>query len=117
MREIQKIVQLFDDLQKGECWAGMNMQQALSGVDAATAAYKRKENGNSISVLKDNSILKNYILFSNTEIPGARSFKERKHPAAGSITQNTPNKTVPLCLGVKNKHTKAQRHGFKSLII
>lgn len=48
MREIQKIVQLFDDLQKGECWAGMNMQQALSGVDAETAAYKRKENGNSI---------------------------------------------------------------------
>lgn len=48
MREIQKMVQLFDDLQKGDCWAGMNMQQALSGVDAATAAYKRKENGNSI---------------------------------------------------------------------
>ncbi len=48
MREMQKIVQLFDDLQQGECWVGLNMQQALSGIDAATAAYKRNENGNNI---------------------------------------------------------------------
>lgn len=50
MREIQKIVQLFDDLQKGECWAGVNMQQALSGVDAGMAAYKRNGNGNGNSI-------------------------------------------------------------------
>jgi len=48
MSELQKIIQLFDELQQGECWIGLNMQQALAGVDAATAAHKRKESGNNI---------------------------------------------------------------------
>ena len=48
MPELQKIVQLFDDLQKGDCWIGLNMQDALAGVDAGTACNKRKESGNNI---------------------------------------------------------------------
>jgi len=48
MSEKQKIIQLFDELQQGDCWIGVNMQQALAGVDAATAVYKRKESGNNI---------------------------------------------------------------------
>lgn len=48
MTELQKIVQLFTDLQKGDCWIGLNLQDALSSVDAATASYKRTENGNAI---------------------------------------------------------------------
>ncbi len=48
MTELQKIVQLFTDLQKGECWIGLNLQDALSGVNATTASYKRTENGNAI---------------------------------------------------------------------
>lgn len=48
MGELQKIIQLFDDLQHGNCWIGLNMQQALSGIDAGIAAYKPNENRNSI---------------------------------------------------------------------
>jgi hypothetical protein len=48
MSELQKIVQLFTNLQNGECWIGVNMQQALAGVNADTAAYKRIESGNNI---------------------------------------------------------------------
>jgi uncharacterized damage-inducible protein DinB len=48
MPELQKIVQLFTNLQNGECWIGVNMQQALAGINADTAAYKRIESGNNI---------------------------------------------------------------------
>lgn len=46
--EIQKIVQLFDDLQHGECWIGVNMQKVLAGVNAAKAIHKQSVNHNSI---------------------------------------------------------------------
>ena len=48
MREIQRIAQLFADLQQGECWIGLNMQQALAGLDARMAANKHIETRNSI---------------------------------------------------------------------
>jgi uncharacterized damage-inducible protein DinB len=48
MSELQKIIQLFDELQNGDCWIGLNMQQVLSGVDARLAANKPSLNHNSI---------------------------------------------------------------------
>ena len=48
MTELQKIVQLFTDLQNGECWIGVNLQGALAGVNADTAVLKRNETGNNI---------------------------------------------------------------------
>jgi len=48
MTELQKITQLFSDLQKGECWIGLNLKDALTGINAETALYRRNENGNNI---------------------------------------------------------------------
>ena len=48
MTEIQKIVQLFDELQQGDCWIGFNMKDVLTGVDPKTAVYKPDPGGNSI---------------------------------------------------------------------
>ncbi len=48
MTELQKIVQLFTDLQQGECWIGVNLKSALAGVNADTAAFKRNGSGNNI---------------------------------------------------------------------
>lgn len=45
---MEKITQLFNDLQQGDCWIGVNMQQALAGISAQQAARKLGENGNSI---------------------------------------------------------------------
>jgi len=48
MREIQKIGQLFADLQQGDCWVGLNMQQVLKDVTAEKAAIRLHEKGNCI---------------------------------------------------------------------
>ncbi|MES2372814.1 MAG: DinB family protein [Bacteroidota bacterium] len=48
MTEIQKIEQLFNELQQGECWIGLNMQQVLEGVTPEKAAAKFNPDGNSI---------------------------------------------------------------------
>jgi uncharacterized damage-inducible protein DinB len=48
MTEIQKIAQLFNELQQGECWIGLSMQQVLDGVTHEMAAVKFNANGNSI---------------------------------------------------------------------
>lgn len=48
MRETEKICHLFDDLQQGDCWIGLNMQQVLEGVSNSTAAQKLHEKGNCI---------------------------------------------------------------------
>ncbi len=48
MREKDKIIQLFDLLQKGDCWIGVNMQQAISGVDAKLASAQFYKGGNTI---------------------------------------------------------------------
>jgi uncharacterized damage-inducible protein DinB len=47
MREPEHIVELFDKLQEGDCWAGVNMQQALQGV-TAEMALKRYADSNCI---------------------------------------------------------------------
>jgi uncharacterized damage-inducible protein DinB len=47
MRELEHIVALFDKLQEGDCWTGVNMQQALQGVEAAIA-LKRHADSNCI---------------------------------------------------------------------
>ncbi len=48
MTEIQKIIQLFDALQKGQCWIGQNMQQVIDNVSAEVAKTTRQHNGNTI---------------------------------------------------------------------
>ncbi|MES2006196.1 MAG: DinB family protein [Bacteroidota bacterium] len=48
MTEIQKIIQLFEALQQGDCWIGLNIQEAVAGVDAKTATQKINPEGNSI---------------------------------------------------------------------
>jgi uncharacterized damage-inducible protein DinB len=48
MTETQKIAQLFNDLQQGECWIGLNLQQVLEGVTPAQATAKFNPGGNSI---------------------------------------------------------------------
>jgi len=40
MGEINRIVRLLDDLQKGECWIGVNMEDVLSNLGAAQALSK-----------------------------------------------------------------------------
>ena len=40
MGEINKIVRLLDDLQKGECWIGVNMQDVLNNLTTAQALAK-----------------------------------------------------------------------------
>lgn len=48
MREKEKILQLFDLLQEGDCWIGWNMQQVLKGINAKAAAYAGHRQGNTI---------------------------------------------------------------------
>jgi len=38
--EINRILNLFADLQHGDCWIGVNYKEALHGMDAAKAAKK-----------------------------------------------------------------------------
>jgi uncharacterized damage-inducible protein DinB len=48
MREIEKVVQLFEAFYKGDCWIGLNFQQAIDGIDANQAYIKKGEGQNSI---------------------------------------------------------------------
>jgi uncharacterized damage-inducible protein DinB len=48
MREKEKIAELFEFLQQGDCWVGVNMQQALKGIDAGMAAAVLYRGGNTI---------------------------------------------------------------------
>lgn len=48
MREKEKIAHLFELLQQGDCWIGLNMHQALKGIDAGKASAMICEKGNSI---------------------------------------------------------------------
>jgi uncharacterized damage-inducible protein DinB len=48
MTEIQKIAQLFNELQQGECWIGLNMHQVLEGITNEKATAKFNPAGNNI---------------------------------------------------------------------
>jgi len=48
MRETEKISHLFADLQQGDCWIGLNMQQVLDDVTEKTAVTRIHEKGNCI---------------------------------------------------------------------
>lgn len=48
MREIEKIAALFEAFYQGDCWIGLNFQQAIKGIDAQKAANKKGEGHNSI---------------------------------------------------------------------
>ncbi len=48
MQETEKTGHLFDDLQQGDCWVGLNMQRVLEGVTNHTAVQKLYEKGNCI---------------------------------------------------------------------
>ena len=46
--EIDRMISVLDDLQKGECWIGYNAMQVLHGLDAAAGQKKAYEAGNTI---------------------------------------------------------------------
>lgn len=48
MREIEKIAALFEAFYQGDCWIGLNFQQAVQGIDAKQAAKKKTDAHNSI---------------------------------------------------------------------
>ena len=50
-KEINHIVKLFEALQHGDCWIGINFKEALLDVDAAKAAVKVNADRNSIWML------------------------------------------------------------------
>lgn len=48
MRETEKIARLFEALQQGESWVGLNFEQVTAGVHAAGALSKTIAGGNNI---------------------------------------------------------------------
>lgn len=50
-KEINYIVKLFEALQHGDCWIGLNFKEALQDVNAAKAAKKLSADSNSIWML------------------------------------------------------------------
>jgi uncharacterized damage-inducible protein DinB len=48
MNESEKIAKLFEAFYDGECWVGINFQQAIKGIDETLAARKRDDAFNSI---------------------------------------------------------------------
>ena len=51
MTDINRIAKLFADLQHGDCWIGVNIKEALQGVDAALAVKSINNHSNSIWLL------------------------------------------------------------------
>ena len=51
MTDINRIAKLFADLQHGDCWLGVNIKEALQGVDAALAVKSINNHSNSIWLL------------------------------------------------------------------
>lgn len=48
MREIEKIAALFEAFYEGDCWVGLNFQQAVQGIHAEQASKKKDDAHNSI---------------------------------------------------------------------
>jgi uncharacterized damage-inducible protein DinB len=76
--EINRIVKLFEALQHGDCWIGVNFKEALQGIDAGMAVQKISDDGNSIWMLVSHLIYWRtrvaHRLAGNDDLPPFKDF-------------------------------------------